>query len=292
MKALVIVGCFLLLTMQVGLAESQSIPVKFVQVTLLDEADLAAPESGRCFELLVKEGQLIDRGALLVRLDDTQESIEVTHATKELEIARLKSTNKIDVEIAQKAEGAAKSKLKRKEDSRAKYPKSIPEEEIEELRFLAQKTASEIAKAKFDLELAQHEAELAANALLSAKDKLDRRQVRSPINGMVVEVDVNEGEWVETGRKLVRVVRLDRLRVAGFVPLKYLPDELIGQDAELTLIREGRENVSLTVQIGFVSPEANPVSGERRIWVEIDNSKGTLFPGMTAKLEINAAKKP
>jgi macrolide-specific efflux system membrane fusion protein len=282
----------LILPWQHAAAQSKPIPVQFVQVTLLAEADLAAPEPGRCFELLVGEGDLVKRGDLLIRLDDTQERIEVARATTEFEIAKMKARNTIAVDIAEKADGAAKSKLKRSEESREKYPKSVPEEVIEELRFLSQKAESEIAAAKFELDLAQKEAELADHKLQSAKDKLDRRQIRAPINGVIVEVDANEGEWVEAGRTLLRVVRLDRLRVTGFVPAKYLPDELVGQEAELTAVREGRPNLTRTVKIGYVSPEANPVSGERRLWVEIDNPEGALFPGMKAELEIHVAQKP
>jgi multidrug efflux pump subunit AcrA (membrane-fusion protein) len=267
-------------------AQSNGIPVQFVQVTLLNESDLAAPDAGRCFELPAAEGQHVKRGDLLIRLDDTQEKIGVDRATTELQITQMKAVNSISIDIARKANGAAKSKLKRSEESRVKYPKSIPEEVIEELQFLTDKTESEISQAEFDLELAKKNAALAASELELAQEKLDRRQVRSPFNGVVVEVLANEGEWVEAGQKLARVVRLDRLRVTGFVPSKYLPDELIGREAEFTAIREGRENVTLKLKIEYVSPEANPVSGERRLWVEIDNRDGHLFPGMQAKLEI------
>lgn len=292
MKQIAILMVLLIPQRQTAIAQSKAIPVQFVQVTLLDEADLAAPEAGQCFQLLAEEGGQVKRGDLLVRLDDTQEKIDVARATLELQIARMKAENPIAVEVAKKAEGAAKSKLRRKEESRDKYPKSVPEEEIEELKFEAEKAAAEIAREEFELELAVKQAELVENGLLSAKDKLDRRQVRSPINGVIVDVDINEGEWAEAGRKLVRVVRLDRLRVTGFVPSQYLPDELIGQEAQFTAIREGRSDLTLTVKIEYVSPEANPVSGERRLWVEIDNQDGALFPGMQAKLEIRAGKKP
>jgi multidrug efflux pump subunit AcrA (membrane-fusion protein) len=60
----------------------------------------------------------------------------------------------------------------------------------------------------------------------------------------------------------------------------------------LTAMREGRKDLTFKVKIEYVSPEANPVSGERRLWVEIDNQDGALFPGMQAKLEIHAGKKP
>lgn len=272
-------------------AGSKKIPVQFVQVTLLDAADLAAPESGRCLEFLVEEGARVKRGDLLVRLDDTQEKINVARATTEAQIAKMKAETTITVDIAKKAHAAATSKLKRKEESRARYPKSIPEEEIEELRFERDKAAFEIAKAEFDLKLVQKEAELAESELLSAQDKLERRQVRSPINGVIVEADVNAGEWVEAGRKLVRVVRLDRLRVTGFVPAQYLPDELVGREAIFTAERQGRKAITLTVKIEYASPEASPVSGERRLWVDIDNQNGALFPGMPAKLEILAETK-
>ena len=268
------------------MAQSVSLPVQFVQVTLLDEADLAAPDAGLCASLLVGEGDAVKQGDMLVRLDDTQEQIDVERAATELEIAQMEAESDIQIEVAKKANGAAVSKLKRSEESRAKYPKSVSEELIEELKFLTEKTKSEIDKAVFDQSLALKKAELAKHELSAMKNKLDRRRVQSPIDGVIVKVDVNEGEWVETGRSMLRVVRLDRLRVTGFVESKYLPNELVGRDAVFTAIREGREDYVVDVKIEYVSPEVNPVSGVRRLWVDIDNSKGVLFPGMQAKLEI------
>lgn len=267
-------------------AQSDALSVQFVQLILLDEADLAAPDAGLCSTLLVEEGDSVKRGDLLVRLDDTQEQIEVERAATELEIAQMEAKSTIEIEVAKKANGAAVSKLKRSEESRAKYPKSVSEELIEELQFLTEKTKSEIDKAVFDQSLSIKKADLAKHELNAMKNRLDRRRVQSPIDGVIVKVDVNEGEWVETGRSMLRVVRLDRLRVTGFVASKYLPDELVGRDAVFTAIRDGREDYVRNVKIEYVSPEVNPVSGERRLWVDIDNAKGVLFPGMKAKLEI------
>jgi multidrug efflux pump subunit AcrA (membrane-fusion protein) len=267
-------------------AQSEAIAVRSVQITLLDEADLSAPESGLCLELLVEEGDRVSKGDLLIRLDDSQEQLKVERSQQELAIARKQAENQVAVEIAQKAEGAARSKLNLSKKALARYPKSVPEEQIEEETFVADKAKLEIVRAEFDLEVAGLNAKLIENELLSANEKLARKQIRSSLDGVVVEVNANAGEWVEVGHKLIRVVRLNRLRVNGFVSANVIPSELTGREAELRAKRDGRPDLVRTVKIRFVSPEANSLTGERRLWAEIDNEDGAFFPGMPATLTI------
>lgn len=268
-------------------AQSQSISVRSVQIALLHEADLAAPDSGLCMEILVDEGDAVSKGDLLIRLDDAQEQLLVAKSEQELAIARKKAENRVTVDIAKKAEGAARAKLQLSEKAVARYPKSVPEEQIQELKFAAEKAKLEISQAEFELGLAGMDAKLIENELLSAKDKLARKQIRSSLDGVVVEVNAHAGEWVDTGHKLIRVVRLNRLRVNGFVSANEIPSELTGREAELRAKRDGRPDLVRAVRIRFVSPEANSLTGERRLWAELDNADGAFFPGMPAMLTIS-----
>jgi multidrug efflux pump subunit AcrA (membrane-fusion protein) len=40
-------------------------------------------------------------------------------------------------------------------------------------------------------------------------------------------------------------------------------------------------------EIVFVSPEINPVSGQVRVWAEVDNLQGYLKPGMRATMTVD-----
>ena len=52
----------------------------------------------------------------------------------------------------------------------------------------------------------------------------NRRKVRAPIDGVIVELKRHRGEWVAAGDTLLRLLRMDRLRIEGFINAKdYVP---------------------------------------------------------------------
>jgi macrolide-specific efflux system membrane fusion protein len=86
----------------------------------------------------------------------------------------------------------------------------------------------------------------------------------------------------------VRVLRVDRLRVEGFVPVKQLPGELEGRRVTLTVDLPGKPGAIFDGSVVFVSPEVNPVNGQVRVWAEVENPKLLLRPGIRGSLAIHA----
>ena len=48
-----------------------------------------------------------------------------------------------------------------------------------------------------------------------AAEAIEKRQIKSPIDGIVVKVERHLGEWVQPGDPVFQVVSLDKLRVYG-----------------------------------------------------------------------------
>jgi len=48
----------------------------------------------------------------------------------------------------------------------------------------------------------------------------------------------------------------------------------------------GKEPMEARGKVSFISPVANPVNGQVRVFLEIDNSKGELRPGVNVTAEI------
>src|SRR5690606_26291557 len=120
----------------------------------------------------------------------------------------------------------------------------------------------------------------------AARLSLERRKMLAPIDGVVVEVNARAGEWMEPGEKVLRVLRMDRLRAEGFIATSQLPESLVGATARVTVDLPGRKNFTVTGQVVFVSPEIDPVNGQVRVWVEVDNPDLLLRPGLHAKMQI------
>jgi multidrug resistance efflux pump len=133
------------------------------------------------------------------------------------------------------------------------------------------------------VQAARHEIRVAERAI-------ERHRIVAPIDGVVAEVRRQPGEWLEPGETVLRLVRDDRLRAEGFIHVRQLTPAVLGAAAELEVMLPGRGVVSFPAQVTFVSPEANPINGQVRIWAEVDNADHLLRAGLPARLLIRAPR--
>ena len=101
----------------------------------------------------------------------------------------------------------------------------------------------------------------------------------------------NHGEWVKPGEPVVRILRLDRLRVEGFLKSRDLTPGLQGRTVKLVVDLPGDAGREFLGKISFVDPEVDPVNSQVRVWVEVQNQDLRLRPGMQAKMIIPPQEK-
>ena len=115
--------------------------------------------------------------------------------------------------------------------------------------------------------------------------QLDRRVIRSPLDGEIVEVGIQCGEAVASGQTIVRIVSLARLRVKAVYDSEFALQVKAGQKAEFLF--EGSDGpVSTEAEVVFVSPEVRASEQVFEVWADVDNAEGTLLPGFKGKLTI------
>jgi macrolide-specific efflux system membrane fusion protein len=256
-----------------------------VQVTLSEQVDVAAPVAGLVAELCVHEGEFVDQGELLGRIEDTEVQLQKRRAEVELANATKLAGNDISVRFAEKAREVADAELQRAKDSLTRYPKSISQTEIDRLRLESEKAALAVEQATFEFEAAQFAKQLRETDLELAVYNVQRRQLRAPLAGIVVEVNRRPGEWVDSSEDVFRILRIDRLRVEGFLDSKDVQGELVGRPVKLVTRLPGKnEDETFQGTMIFVSPEINPVNGQIRVWAEIENPDLQLRPGLRGTL--------
>ncbi len=111
--------------------------------------------------------------------------------------------------------------------------------------------------------------------------------MRAPLGGMVVAVQKSAGEWLKASDPVVRIVRIDRLRVEDFVPAHVAISGIEGKSVTFRPALPELGNRLFHGEIVFVSPEANTVNSKIRIWAEIDNTDRLLRPGLKGLLTIH-----
>jgi macrolide-specific efflux system membrane fusion protein len=223
-------------------------------------------------------------------IDDNEAVLVFERARTELTIAQMVANNDVKVRFARKSQEVALAELKRSLESVEKFPKSVSQTELDRLQLLADKSALEIEQATLDHEQAVQTRNLKQTDVDRARLALERRTIKAPFPGMIVQWKKQRGEWLEPGTPVVRLIRLNRLRAEAFLSSKSLPINLIGRSVTLVIDLPGKPKSRFPGKVTFVDPEIDPVNEQVRIWAEIDNSDLLLRPGQSASLIIGTSK--
>ena len=262
-------------------------------VSLIEEAKVPAREAGVLVELGVREGDVVEKGALIGKIDDSQPQMERRKARAEHEQAVAKAESDVDVRYSIAAELVAEAEHKKALESHAKVPGSVTEVERDRLKLSEQKGELQIEQARLERRLNAIAAQSKEVEVLAAESAIDRRLIKSPLDGMVVQVFPHQGEWMQPGDPLARVVRTDRLRVEGYVDsTRHDPVEVSGRPVTVEVVLAGGRRESFKGRIVFTSPLVES-GGDYRVFAEVDNRLDSgshqwlLRPGQTATMTIH-----
>lgn len=232
------------------------------------DIDVPAKQAGVLKELAVREGMLVTEGQLLGRIDDEVEQKQKKATLARLEVARLEAANTVRVDYADATAKVAAAEVDRANAANRIVPGSVPASEVTRLNLALQQALLQKKQSENDLEIdaVSVDVRLAEDEL--ADVEIEQRKVVSPLEGIVMECFVDQDEWVQPGTTVLRIIRMNRLRVQGFVnDVQDLHSRVrIGQKVTIAL-GAGR---SVEGEVVFVSPEI--VRGPRfAVWAEVDN---------------------
>ena len=279
-----------------GLADEASRADPVLQrclVSIVEEAKVPAREAGVLVELRVREGDVVEKGAVIAKIDDDQPQMERRKAKAEHEQALAKAESDVDVRYAVAAELVAEAEHKKALESHAKVPGSVTEVERDRLKLNEKKGELQIEQAELERRLNGLAAQSKEAEVLAAENAIDRRLIKSPLDGVVVQLFPHQGEWLQPGDPLARVVRTDRLRVEGYVDsARHDPVEVSGRPVTVEVALAGGRRESFQGKIVFTSPLVES-GGDYRVFAEVENRKDPasaqwlLRPGQTATMTIH-----
>lgn len=258
-------------------------PISFgrAQTSLIQNAFIASPMAGVISNIAVTEGDLVTDGTPLVELRSDLAEKELIAAQAALQAALMESENDVDLRYARRTMEVRQNEMRQSRRANQTYAGAVSDMEIEELRLQVDQSALAMEQADHELRVAAAASVEKEAAVEIAQTRLEQHRVQTTVAGMVVEVDVERGEWVEAGKPLVRIISLDPIRVECLIDGRTYGRELVGRKAKFLPINADHE---LDGEITFVSPELHPVTGQVRLWATINNPDSKVGSGTTGKL--------
>lgn len=225
-------------------------------------SEVAARESGAVNEVLVDEGDSVNQGDVLVRLDARRAEAQRNEAQAMLTAARSL------VEQRAAEQGRAEADLSMKKGLLDR--KAISRSDLLD----AERTRS-VATAQ--LQAAQEGVAEAANRLALLEIQLKDTEIGAPFDGVVVDRQVELGEWVAAGTLLITLVRIDPIEAWLRVPIRHRTG-LAASPKDLR-IRLSASGEILTPTHVTTVPDVAPTSQLFTVVATLDNPQGLLTPG-------------
>ncbi len=222
----------------------------------LDEAKIGPKMSGVVTKIFVAEGQAVKKGEPLFQLD-----AHVIALQREQALAGLKAAN-VNLRSA--------------------------EVEYERMKTLFEGKATnqvQLEQAQRGLAIAKVQLEQAQVGVSQASQALADATVRSPMNGVVTQKLLSEGETATMMPPTVVVVVQDQstLELRFRMPEKALAELKVGKKLRASF---AAQNLSRDAEIVRVSSAIDPSSRTVEVFAHIANPDGTLKPGMLADVEM------
>jgi multidrug resistance efflux pump len=266
-------------------------------VALLEEVEVAAQLPGVLTAVGVQEGASVKRGDILAQIDDADARVRRQEVELQLKVSQKEASNDINVKAAIASADVADAELKESQAVNVESRGAVPLTQIRREMLTVERARLQVEVAEVELEVAGLTADVRQVQLSRADLDIERRKVAAPLSGEVERRYKEVGEWVQIGDPIFQIVRMDVLRIEGFVTIdQQLPQLLFERPVTVTYSiydptdkADPKKVFSFDGKIKFVSNKVE-AGGEYKVWAEVTNKKHkgqwVLRPGVTLSMTL------
>lgn len=238
-------------------------------ITPSQTVELGSPVPGQLHEVLVDRSDTVTEGQIVASLDSRLEKAG-------LEIARFRAETDTEVSLREAAYAIDRRTHRRLRSLAASKVASAQDKD---------RAARESRLSAWRVQQAKDDLELNALEVARAEAALDRRKIRSPIDGIVVARLHHPGEYIEDD-PLMRIVKLDPLYIEAILPMRLFGTIKPGMQAEVFPEMEG--GASHSAEVLLVDPMGDAGSGTFGVRFSLPNPEQRIPAGMKCRVQLKA----
>lgn len=242
---------------------------------------------------LVREGDRVQAGDLLLSLNDDEQQAKLREATAALR------------QLTDASRPQAQATLAELNDRLAQLSREYQRRELLFKRqLLSVEQLEQSRQAELIARLTRDRAQLTATAqapggseeqvlrqrLASAVASLAKTQILAPTAGLVQSRDVEPGDLVQPGRVLLTLARSDSQEIRLPLDEKSLAPVAVGQNA--SVIADAYPLQPLAARVSFMAPQVDAARGTLDVHLALLEPAAFLRQGMTVSVSIETGRRP
>jgi RND family efflux transporter MFP subunit len=219
------------------------------------EVTIRTEAQGKVVEILFNEGTEVNKGDLLVRLDDAKIRADIQSLQAKVEQLEVRLKNR-------------EKSLERNRSLRAQNLVSV--EKFDDMVTEIDEIKSQIIQT--------------VASLNRQKESLADTLIRAPFDGVAGARNFSPGHYLRVGDPVVSIVDLNPLQIEFKVPEKYKRNLFLGQEVELAV--DAYPGKKFKGKLSFIDPAVEVGTRTFLIKALVENDEKKLSPGMFAKAEL------
>jgi HlyD family secretion protein len=217
------------------------------------EVDVAAKYGGRIKEVLAREGDLVEEGQVLVKMDTNELEAELEKDKAKLAESE-QAAAQVKTEITKDESQLSLADVEFKRSKSLFDRKVVAREEYDRYRTHLETAKASLEGSKAKLKTAIQSTSAAAAQVKRTQVQIDDATLKSPVKGRVLYRLAEPAEVVPLGGKVLTLVNLGDVYMEIYLPAQDAARVKIGADARIVL--DARPEYAAQAKVSYVSPEA------------------------------------
>lgn len=277
------------------------------RIASVARTDVASQGTARIETILVREGDVVAAGQVLVRLRDDEAEANLAQAEAAVVEARERIRQlalvqqPVSAQLLQQARAADAQTARELVRAKDLFQQGfVSQSRLDDAQRAALASASAVVAASAQAEgngihgveaaLAQSRLAQAVAAKTAAANRLDQFRLRAPSAGTVISRLADPGDTAQPGRAILTLVSGDETRIQASVDEKNLKYIQLGQAARATV--DAFTDRPFGATLTYIAPAVDPQRGTIDLKLRVDKAADFLRPDMTVSVEIITAQEP
>jgi RND family efflux transporter MFP subunit len=265
------VGAVLVMSNSIASAAPETLEREAAHASCLIDANkvikISSSTQGTLAKVPFKRGAAVKSGEIVAQLES---EVEIA----QYEAAKLKADS--DVIIKSKRAELELAELKRGQLKQLIATNSTPMQKYEEAQ-----TAALIAQLALDQ--AVYEKRIAELDVKRLEAVVERRQIRSPVDGVITKIDLHEGEYADPATPFGTIAEIRPLLIEIYLPVGVYTDVSIGMPITI----KPREPIGGSYALKIISKDAiiDSASSTFQVTASLPNDDGSIPAGIRCAVE-------
>ncbi|TPQ48328.1 efflux transporter periplasmic adaptor subunit [Prosthecomicrobium hirschii] len=219
----------------------------------VERVDIASKYAGRLLEMLVREGDFVEKGAVIARLDTSEIRAQLAAAAATAQRA-IQTIGRAEAETAMREAELALAEVELRRASELHDRSVTSQAEVDRRAAQRNVAAAAVKAAKSAIGEAEGARAVADAQVRQIQAMLDDMTLTAPVAGRVEYRLVQTGEVVAAGARVATLLDLSDVNMTVFLPTRLVGRVRLGADARIRL--DAASEFVIPAKVSFVAAEA------------------------------------